>query len=286
MLGIITNIDNSFRCIEVVFFVDKKSSLQIGGNIENALQGKFDINVTMILKEAWQKTLCSRFSINLGLLFIGLLAALVFHGANLYYGGFEVIQSDVKIATMVNLIVTLLILPFIASVEMMGVFHSVGMKTSPKLLFSFLNRASWLVLCGLLTSVLISIGLQLFVLPGIFLMVVFSLTLPLVIEKNLTPMQAIILSIKVLRFQWYRTFSLYLILGLSFTLAMLPFALLAGNDYQIIGIGFFIFCLSYLLPWFFNVKGILYREIFGLTLSTGVDALSLKNTSSEDTFSA
>ena len=167
-------------------------------------------------------------------------------------------------------------------VEMMGVFHSVGLKTKPKLVFGFLKRGSWVAVCALLTSTLVTIGLTLFYLPGIFLAVALSLALPLVVEKQLSPMKAITICIQATRFQWFKLFSIYLVLVLAVIISALPLAAAGASELGFIAMAFFIFCLTFIAPMFYNVKGILYREIFGLHMQTSTD----KPDTITDTFSA
>lgn len=158
-----------------------------------------------------------------------------------------------------------------AGVEMMGVQHAVGMKTHAKMIFSFLTRASWVVLCALFTSVLISIGFQLFIVPGIFLAVTLSLTVPLVIEKKMMPMKAIILSIKALRFKFFSLLTLYALLLLLLVVLLLPFIFLLESSVAPLGIVIFLIGISFLAPLFYNAKGIIYREVFGISIAKSND---------------
>ena len=275
---------------------EKITIVQVGGNIESALKGDYQINVKAILTESWQQTLKSRLAINLGLLFSLILGILVSLLVSNYLGGIESVLADPDASMLLNVVVTIAVWPFIAGVEMMGVLNAVGLKTAPKMTFGFLKRASWVVLCALLTSILISLGFQLFILPGIFLAVTLSLTIPLVIEKKMTPMKAIVLSIQTLRFKFLSLLVLYFILLLSLLVLILPLALLLESSFAPLGIMIFLFGCSFLAPLFYNVKGIVYREIFGVSLATngGVDNTSSAttdnsvqdNTDSDDTFSA
>lgn len=275
---------------------EKITIVQVGGNIESALKGDYQIDVKTILTEAWEQTLKSRLAINLGLLFSLLLGMLVSFIVSNYLGGIEVVIADPKASIILNLIVTVAVWPFVGGIEMMGVQHAIGMKTHAKMIFSFLSRASWVVLCALFTSILISIGFQLFVLPGIFLAVTLSLTIPLVIEKKMTPMKAIILSIQTLRFKFFAILYLYFILLLSLVVLFMPLAFLLESSFAPLGVMILLIGVSFLAPLFYNVKGILYREIFGISLATNkpIDitlltnsAKSDKNSSdSDDTFSA
>lgn len=250
--------------------MEKKSIVEVGGNIERALKGDYTLDVENIIKEAWQQTLRSRLSINLGLLFSFSLGIIVTLLVSNNMGGLEQVAAVPESMMLLNIIITIVIWPFLAGVEMMGVFHSVGMKTKTSLIFSFLKRGSWVALCALLTSIFISIGFSLLVIPGIFLAVSFSLTIPLVVEKNMSPIKACWVSIQATRFQWFKMFVAYALLAAAFLLICLPFALLSQTAFGIFGLGFFFLGLTFLAPLFYNVKGILYREIFGLHLSAGV----------------
>ena len=275
---------------------EKITIVQVGGNIESALKGDYQIDVKAILTESWQQTLKSRLAINLGLLFSLVLGILVSLVVSNYLGGIEAVLADPEASMLLNVVVTIAVWPFVAGVEMMGVLHAVGMKTEPKMTFAFLKRASWVVLCALFTSVLISLGFQLLIIPGIFLAVTLSLTIPLVIEKKMTPMKAIVLSIQTLRFKFLSLFALYFILLLSLVVLFFPLALLLESSFAPVGIIIFLFGCSFLAPLFYNVKGVLYREIFGISLATNSDTdissgssgtnSDQLNSGSDDTFSA
>lgn len=275
---------------------EKITIVQIGGSIERALKGDYQIDVKAILTESWQQTLKSRLAINLGLLFSLVLGMLVSFVASSYLGGIEMVLADPQAGMLLNIVVTVAIWPFMAGVEMMGVQHAVGMKTHAKMTFSFLTRASWVVLCALFTSVLISLGFQLFILPGIFLAVTLSLTIPLVIEKKMMPVKAVILSIQALRFKFFPLLTLYSLLLASLIILILPFLLLLESSVAPLGIVIFLIGMTFLAPLFYNVKGIVYREVFGIGIATTDDTNTEHHTGdstsndgdsgSNDTFSA
>ncbi|MGB1262610.1 MAG: hypothetical protein ACPG52_06865 [Cognaticolwellia sp.] len=262
--------------------MEKHPVVKVGGSIEQAVKGEYTLDVAAILKEAWQITLKSRVAINVGLLFCLLIGMLISMLVSSQMGGIEVAIQDQQSATLLNIIVTLAVYPFVAGVEMMGVFHAIGLKTRAKLVFAFLKRGSWVAVCALLSSTLVTLGLTLFYLPGIFLAVALSLALPLVVEKQLSPIKAISVSIQATRFQWFKMFALYLLLALAMLVSALPVAAAGASELGFIAVAFFLFCLTYIAPMFYNVKGILYREIFGLQMQASND-----NTNNiSDTFSA
>ena len=249
--------------------MDKEQIFNVGGTPEKAVVGDYSIDIKLVLQEAWTITRASRVSINVGVfvsLCIGMLVTLL---VSQYMGGLEKAIEDQQIRFMMNIAVTLVISPFIAGVEMMGVLHSASLKTTPKMIFSFLNKGSLVALCALLVSTLTSIGFSLLVLPGVFLLVTLSLTMPLVIEKNMMPIKAIVLSIKALRFQFFKLLAIYSILLMLLVCSIFPLLVLMNSEVVFIGIVLFLFALTYLIPLFYNVKGILYRQIFGVQLKAG-----------------
>lgn len=262
--------------------MEKQEIIQVGGDIEQSLKGLYKINPKAVLNEAWQKTATTRMPINIGLSFVFILGMIVSLLASQYLGGMEAVIADPQALNIVNLIVNIAIWPFLAGVEMMGILHAVGLKTAPKLTFAFLKRGSWVVLCALFTSVLVSLGLQLLIVPGIFLAVALSLTIPLVVEKQLSPMKAIIVSVKALRFQWFNIFAVYFALMAVLIAAVIPVVMMMNSPFIIVSVIFFIFVMSYLAPCYYNAKGILYREIFGMKLQ----AVAGEQSVIDDTFSA
>jgi len=262
--------------------VENHNFVNIGGDITKALKGEYIITPINVVREAWKMTLSSRWPINIGLLFIIVLGSVISVVASSYFGGFEVILSDPKASLILNTIVTVAIAPFIAGVEMMGVLHALGVKTDSRLIFAFLNRGSWVVLCSLLTSALTSLGLQLFVLPGIFLLVALSLTIPLVVEKKMSAFNAVSISVRALRFQWFNIFAVYMVFIVALAAIILPYVVFTHLELPVVGITLTFIGLSYLAPCFYNAKGILYREIFGMQLQT----VEGENTKDHDTFIA
>ncbi|MEI6893919.1 MAG: hypothetical protein V5789_04650 [Colwellia sp.] len=273
---------------------EKNVIISIGGDIEKAIKGEYSIDMKAVLIEGWNKTLQSRMSINLALCLVFLFGMIVSYIFSSFFGGIEKVIIDPQLLQMINVIVTIAVWPFIAGIEMMGVYHAINKPTQTKMVFSFLHRGSWVALCALLTSVLVSLGIQLLIIPGILLAVMLSLTAPLVVEKKLSPVQAIVISIKALRFKLMPLLAIYVVMFFSLVFILLPLALLMESTFAPLAIMAFLFGLSYLVPWYYNVKGILYREIFGVFVDENISKKDLDNAirkdatqqGSDDTFSA
>lgn len=280
---------------------DKNRIVSIGGSVEGALKGEYSVDVKAVLTEAWQNTLESRMSINLalfGVLFFGMIVSYI---ASNFFGGIDLVfeeaqTQDSQALQIINIVVTIAVWPFMAGIEMMGVYHAINKPTQSKMIFSFLHRGSWVALCALLTSLLISVGVQFLVIPGVILAVLLSLTVPLVVEKKMTPVQSIALSVKALRHKVFPLMAIYSTLFMSLVILVFPIILLIESSLAPIGVIIFLIGLSYLAPWYYNVKGILYRDIFGVFVDENSIANDSVNSSpsnknaghngSDDTFSA
>jgi hypothetical protein len=250
---------------------EKPKLVNIGGSIERAITGQYQINSKAVLNEAWINTKNSRMSINLALIFVLVLGTIISLVASSFFGGIEQIlqqaqdpEQNSQALQIINIIVTISIWPFIAGIEMMGVFHAVKQPIHPKMVWSFLSRGSWVALSALLTSILINIGAQLFIIPGVVLAALLSLTIPLVVEKKYSPLQAIIMSLRALRFSLLPLIAIYSFLFMVLLTLVLPMIFLLESNLLLLAVIAFLFALSYLAPLFYNVKGVLYREIFGV----------------------
>lgn len=251
--------------------MNEKSYVEIGGSIEKATSGNYNLEVSKLLKEAWNITRSSKLSINLGLWSIfglGLLVTMIYAS---FTGGIDSLVEDQQSVLFLNLLLIMLIWPLLAGVEMMGIYHAVGIKTRSTHIFSFLKRGSFVAITATFIWMIVNLGMFLFVIPGVFAAVVTSLAIPLVIEKNLTPFQAIWVCMRAMSFQWYKVFCIYLLMFIMLTVLAIPLAAQQAGSFS--GLIVFIAGMCYLAPWFYNVKGLMYREMFGIRVAKGqIDA--------------
>jgi len=92
------------------------------------------------------------------------------------------------------------------------------------------------------------IGLVLFIIPGIYLAVAFTFGLPLVVEKNMSPIEALKVSRKVVHYKWF-SFAGFLLLGMVIVVVG-AIALLVG--------------LVWAIPLVTLAWAMAYRDIFGI----------------------
>lgn len=131
---------------------------------------------------------------------------------------------------------------------MIGIRRAADQPISFNDVFSGLGLFVPLLITALLMTALIYIGTLLFVIPGIYLGVAYMLAIPLVIERGLSPWQALETSRKAINQHWFKVFGLFLALGVIMIIGMIP-----------LGIG-----LIWTLPLFIISMGVLYRTIFGV----------------------
>jgi len=91
---------------------------------------------------------------------------------------------------------------------------------------------------------------MIFPLLSLYLSMAFSHSILLICEKNVPPMQSLLLSLRAINRKILVVSGLYLLVMVMFAVATVFY-----------GIG-----LIFVLPFFFHLKGILYREMFGIRL--------------------
>ncbi len=116
------------------------------------------------------------------------------------------------------------------------------------LAFSGFKNPLPIIITGVLMLVMIYVGCLLLLLPGIYLMIAYALALPLVIERGLSPWQALETSRKAISQHWFKVLGLNLVLGLIVGLSAIP-----------LGIG-----MIWTVPLWAIASGVLYRTIFGV----------------------
>lgn len=248
--------------------MDKQPVIKVGGDVESALKGQYRINPRAVIKEAWLHTLSSRKNINFGLtiaLSIGIFTTLLLSP---FFGGMENVQKSPEAYLILEFVITVVLAPIFAALSMMGVYGAVGLKTNAKFTFSFLNKTSVLALCAIISKFMIFVGMNLFLFPGLYLFIMLSLAAPLILDKGLSPLKAIKISLQATRFQWLQICAIYFFIFFTVVAIFTPLFYLSQTGAGLIALILFAFALSYIVPMYYYVKGIIYREMFGLKLLT------------------
>jgi uncharacterized membrane protein len=158
--------------------------------------------------------------------------------------------------------------PIIATMFLLGISHSVGIKPKFTSLLKNVMGSVLVILLALLLAAMSDvgsfIGSQISILLGVAVLFYINLatgfSIMLLIEKRLAPSQSVIQSLKVFHKYWMPLSVFYL----AYYLCLFLGALSLG------------FAYIWIIPFFINMKGILYRELFGVIV------LSVKDQSNSD----
>lgn len=204
--------------------------------------------VSHVLKDSWTAVKGSKAVIWFGVVVLGLVLAgveavhvsLLPRAAAL--GG---VAATSWVTIVSHLLGSLLILLFIAGLMIVGVRHVSGCEYSWRTVFCGFALPGRIAVAGFLLVLLISSGFVLLILPGIYLSVGYSLTLPLMIDKGYGPWQAMEASRQLIHPQWWRVFALFVVVYFIYLLSCIP-----------LGIG-----LIWTVPLFFVLTGVLYQHL-------------------------
>lgn len=203
-----------------------------------------------LVKESWRMTHGVKGSIWAGVV-VMFLVIFSCGGIAVYLLSHEGPRAGAMIAAWLKILSqvfsTILSLIFLAGLITIGIHRVAGRSFSWNLVFSGFSRLGSIVIAGFLMSLLITSGFFLFVLPGVYLTVGYSLTLPLIMDRGAGPWEAMELSRQAVHKWWWQVFGAYLLMYLVYVLSMIPF-----------GLG-----MIWTVPMFFTLTAVIYRVLLG-----------------------
>ncbi|MFT6098544.1 MAG: hypothetical protein ACJAYF_001086 [Arenicella sp.] len=224
------------------------------GSVEKALAGDYQLAPVELLKSAWAtlKGLKTTFwiaAVIYGVIYMALtfaMTAIVGKSVDPITGAFSLG------AFLAEMSIGLIMVPMAMGLFMIALKFSVGAKIEVGELFKHYNKIVPLFLTYLLLYLFIALGLVLLIIPGIYLMIAFTMAVPLVVEKNMGPWEALTTSRKAITHKWFPMLGFSLLSMLVIILAAIP-----------LGIG-----LIWGAPLVVLAYAILYRDMFGVEDST------------------
>lgn len=218
------------------------------GSLKSALRGDYHFDLKQVLRSGWELTQIDKASMVQGVI-IMIAVALMVMSAGQYISDLKDIDpQDPGFRLGLDMLMVILITPLAAGLMMMGINASIGGKNKLSNVFEFVNRSLVITVTAIMTAALVQIGLLFLILPGLYLMVATGFAIPLVLEKKMLPARAIFTSIKVVNHQWLSFVKLYGVFAALFVLVIITFGI----------------AIIWVSPFYYNVKGILYRDIFGV----------------------
>ena len=230
-----------------------------------ALSGQYQLSIKSLFERANSLT-----KNNFGPMLQGFLVliAFMFVSISLFssYFGVETIEQLSSLpeqqVSLMNITLTLVIAPIIAGLFMLAIKNARGKKTSVKDTFAYFSQTIMLALASLLVSILTTLGLALFILPGVYIYLTTKLALPLIADAKLSPLQAVIMSIKICHKYVFHL----LVIMLVFVALMFLVVMTLGLAFVWVG------------PLYFNVFGVLYTDLMAspddtldMPVQTGAD---------------
>lgn len=218
--------------------------------ITKTLRGEYEFDVINVIKRA-NSNLTQHFSAMFTACLILFVCVLLLSLTFVMVMGLQIIESMTPMQQgLIEIISVFVIAPLQAGLYIMGVRTARGQSVSPTEVFAHLGALFVIALAQLVISFLVKLGMALLVLPGIYIWLATIFTLPLIVDKHMSPMRAIVLSIKVVNCYIAKMSGFFLVIVLLFALSFITFGI----------------ALIWVAPLYFCAVGILFNDMFGTEL--------------------
>ncbi|MCZ6881890.1 MAG: hypothetical protein O7F15_02640 [Gammaproteobacteria bacterium] len=238
---------------------EQNSAHRTGGSVEDAIAGNIEIGMISTMGEAWRNLKGFKFRCLVAFFLYFIIAIFAnFISTPIIFGLIAVGADQATAAViggLIQMITSIVIMPMIIGIHIMGMRHAENKSVSPGSIFNYFARVPAVFLCYLIMTIMIMLGLILLILPGIYLMVAYMFSMPLVVEKNMPAWQALEVSRKALTRKWFPIFGLLLLMGFINTLAIFT-----------LGIAWI-----WTIPWSVLTMSMVYTKLFGAEPHTLAD---------------
>ncbi|WP_394245050.1 DUF2189 domain-containing protein [Vibrio astriarenae] len=241
---------------------DFEREFNVGGNVERALSGDYSLRTGEVLREAMSLTTkhFMRFTPAILLLLVAQLA-IFYIALKLQVGDLSVIldmvtdpesvdASVVQAIFMANFSYEVISAPFFAGVSLMAMSHASGLQTKTAHIAKGLQFTVPVILATLAGLLLQGIAGMLLPFVSLYLSLAFTNSTLLICEKRVPPMSSLWLSLRAVNKKILPLAAIYITMMCLFVVGAMLY-----------GVG-----LIFVLPLFFHVKAIIYREMFGIRL--------------------
>lgn len=238
-----------------------KERITLGGDLDRSLREGYQLDLPRLFKEAWRLTLSSRLA-----LFFAILAVIGLTLLSFRLVAFSGLLDGHAFAQdmLVTLVIAALLSPISSSLDMLGLRRALGGRVKPSMIFDYwghfvvLAQTSLLIngIKGLIESLVMHMGVSetWLMIPIACFSMTMLYTIPLVLERGLSPARAMLTSFRLFIKGWSQLVLIYAVLVALFVLAMLP-----------LGLG-----LIWMMPFYLIMNGLIYREVCGVRLSVNI----------------
>jgi uncharacterized membrane protein len=251
--------------------------INIGGTMETALNGQYQLHPSKVIKEAWQLTIRHFMSFSPAILILIALQLLIFYVAlQLQIGDpmqlLDAILDPEKFDPSIfqavfvaNFSYEVVSAPFFAGVSLMAMSHAAGLSTKTRHLSKGLQYTLPIIIATLVSLTAQGIIGNFLPFISMYLSVAFSNYVLLICERKVPPLQSLWVSIRAVNKKLFPLILIYLLLMILFVIAAMAY-----------GIG-----LILIVPMFFHAKGIIYREMFGIRIKIMTNVINEENDNSD-----
>lgn len=220
-----------------------------GGSLAGGKAGDYELSIRGVFSDAWG--LLSGVKLTFWLAFIAYLAVIM--GISFVVGLLSGLlgsagTSQLILGIATQVIITIIGFPLMAGIILMGINRSVGKEISVGMIFNNWGHTLTLVLSYIIMMIMIGIGFVLLVIPGIYLLVAYTMAVPLIVEKGLGPWEALEASRQAISKRWFSVFGIFFCIMVVMIISAIP-----------LGIG-----MIWTLPLSTLVLAVMYRDIFGV----------------------
>lgn len=239
-----------------------EKDFNLGGTVDQALSGQYQLKIGEVLKEAWDSTLKHFFAFSPAIVMLIMIQVFIFAIAlkvtlgdpSIIFTLFEhpegIPQNVIQGILIANFSYEVVSAPIYAGVSMMAMSHAAGLKTQTGHIAKGLQFTIPVIIATLFSLLIQGVAGMIFSMLPMYFSLAFSNALLLICEKRVPPMQSLWLSLQAVNKKLLPLAGIYALLMLMFVMAVLFY-----------GIG-----LIFVLPFIFHVKGIIYRNMFGIRL--------------------
>ncbi len=222
------------------------------GSLDRAYFGEYSFSVSKVFSEARERTNGVKLIFLSTLLIYLLIALSIYLFLSIIVATLPSLEAIPYIPGFLKrhpteLLSIAILAPLFIGLIMMGLKQANDHKIVMNDVFAYHYDIGRLLLASLLISLFVTIGLILFILPGLYFMLVYIFTFPLIIDKKLGIWEAMEISRRSVGAHWLRF--------LIFDIVILALLLVSAIPF---GLGLF-----WAIPIVFISYGIVYRKIFG-----------------------
>ena len=223
-----------------------------GQSLEDAINGNYDFNLSDVLSEGWEKTKgVKRYIIGAGILmYVAIFAAIMLMGFLMMPSSTSTEPSPMLILgqLVVQVVIMAISLPVMAGIFIICMKQLKGHPVEFGDAFSAFGKTGKLLLTSILMNIMIMIGFLLLIIPGIYLGIAYMMAIPLVVDRDMSPWDAMETSRKAVTKHWFKFFLFMLVMSLIMAISMIP-----------LGLG-----LIWTVPMMAVGFAVMYRETFGI----------------------